>query len=210
MGRSRLYYANIKCWHIWVFLLTLCHHHRGEVLRVDRGIAKAAHKEWDTANVVEVTVGNKHRANTVLVFLQVARVREDVIDSRVCASWHKLEAGVTYKDVVFCFDGEHVATHFFYATKWHDADGFFVAGSGEVVGLVLGCCCCGRRRRVATQGATNIAAYCAWTTRPLRAGSTSTSSTSTARTRTLGSRGRATCWCTLWKITRSWSRSWCC
>src|SRR6185312_1999181 len=73
------------------------------------------------ANVVEVPVRNKERADFALAVFKIFSIGQNVVDTR-CVVFFKLKAGVDNNDFVTKLNHSHVAADFFYAAERDNAN----------------------------------------------------------------------------------------
>ena len=102
-------------------LLPFLYHDGAELARIDWGIADARHEVRNSTDVVKVAVRDEEAADFTDTFFQIFRIREDIINAG-SSFFFKLQARVHDDDVVFIFNGGHVAPDFFNTAKRNDAE----------------------------------------------------------------------------------------
>ena len=117
-----LYFADVHGRCLREFFLALLYHHARKFARVDGRVADAVDDVGDAADVVEVTVSDEQTADLVAALLEVAGVRQDVIDARGF-SFGEGESAVEDENIVAEFHGRHVASYLFDAAQRNNAHG---------------------------------------------------------------------------------------
>ena len=122
------HHVHVDFWKVWKFFLSLQDHERSEVSSIDRWISNALDEEWNTANVVEVTVGNNKSSDFVFVLFKVFSIWKNVVDTRrIVFRRHKLKASIKDEDIVSSLNSEHIFSHFLYTAEWDDANSIEVS-----------------------------------------------------------------------------------
>ena len=111
--------ADIERRQLGEFRLALLDEECAELAGVNGRVAETGNEIRNTADVVEVAVGNDQGSDTVLPLFKIFDIGQNVIYSGSIVVG-KLDAGINNNDVIAEFHHRHVLADFFHATERHN------------------------------------------------------------------------------------------